>query len=233
MANSRMSNTHIKICGITNLEDALVAATAGADLLGFIFYPKSPRGIEPAVAAIIIAELKTRFQSEPPSAPHMPKTVGVFVNESVKMIRQIQAQAHFDYAQMHGDETPEMVEEMSGQAYKALRPASAEEAETLAHMYAPLDVVSQSNGAPGWMIDAYDPNAYGGTGHKADWHSAAQLAHQYPGLLLAGGLTPENVVQAIQTVQPWGVDVASGVEAAPGKKDHDKVRTIIKRVKEL
>ncbi|MEM7133577.1 MAG: phosphoribosylanthranilate isomerase [Chloroflexota bacterium] len=224
-----MINTHIKICGITNLDDALVAAHSGADLLGFIFYSKSPRAVEPDVAAKIIAGIQEEFSLGSDPQPGGPHTVGVFVDESLEYIQRIQSKARFDYAQLHGDEQPEMLQQMNGQAYKVLRPSSQDEATSQAASYARLGIKD----GPGWLIDAYDPNAYGGTGHKTDWRTAARLAHQYPGLLLAGGLTPENVVQAIETVQPWGVDVASGVEAVPGKKDHEKVRKFIQRVKEL
>ncbi len=235
-----MTRTHVKICGITNLADAEVAVEAGADLLGFILYPKSPRYVPPATVAQIVQALKAhaprRSQSaighSPLPTPHSPlappQFVGVFVNEELATISEILAAADLDYAQLHGDEPPALLAQLPGQTYKALRPASAAEAQKQAREFAPLSTIAQG---PRWMVDAYDPQAYGGTGHKADWHVAATLARQYPGLLLAGGLTPDNVTVAIQLVQPWGVDVSSGVEAAPGRKDHAKVRAFVERVK--
>ncbi len=207
--------THVKICGLTNLTDALVAAEAGADLLGFIFFPKSPRNVTPETVAAIIPAVR---QSNP-----MIKTVGVFVNERADRIATIVEQTGLDYVQLHGDETVDWFTSLNGRCYKALRPADAQEAATQAATYAPLSTLDGLR----WMLDAYDPNAYGGTGKRADWRAAAQLARQYPGLLLAGGLTAENVAQAIGVVHPWGVDVASGVEAEPGRKDHAKVREFV------
>lgn len=209
----------VKICGMTNLDDCLVAAEAGADLLGFIFYPPSPRSAQPEATAEIIKVLKTKHPAV--------KTVGVFVDESFAQIQQIRESTNFDYAQLHGNESVAAVQQFDGHAYKVLRPASAEEAVEQAKKYAALGPAS----GPTWLIDAYDPNLYGGTGHKTDWQTAAQLARQYPGLLLAGGLTPENVAQAIAAVQPWGIDLASGVEAEPGRKDHNKVRALMEAVR--
>lgn len=211
--------TKIKICGLTNLSDALVATKAGADLLGFILFVKSPRYVAPETVAEIVPEVR--------KVNPAIKTVGVFVNESIEQITIILAQTGLDYAQLHGDETPDWFTSLSGRCYKALRPADGNEAASQAATFAPLGTIDGLR----WMIDAYDANAYGGTGKRANWQTAAQLAHQYPGLLLAGGLTPENVAQAIQVVQPWGVDVASGVEAEPGRKDHAKVREFVEQVR--
>lgn len=228
-----MRKIQIKICGITNLADAQVAVEAGADLLGFILYAKSPRYVAPETVAQIIQQLKELREGQPnqqtaassPSAG--PQFVGVFVNEPVERIRTILALTGLDYAQLHGDETPEMVQQLAGHSYKALRPASAAAAQSESTRFAPFGIVS----GPALMIDAYDPHAYGGTGQQADWHAAAAVARQHPGLLLAGGLTPDNVAAAIQTVQPWGVDVSSGVEAAPGRKDHARVRAFVEAVR--
>ncbi|MEZ4682811.1 MAG: phosphoribosylanthranilate isomerase [Caldilineaceae bacterium] len=216
-----MSTCNVKICGLTNVEDALVATAAGADLLGFIFFPKSPRYVAPETVASILPMVR--------SINPAVKTVGVFVNERADRITTVIEQAGLDYAQLHGDETLDWFAALNGRCYKALRPADAEEAATQAATFASLSTINGLH----WMIDAHDPNAYGGTGKRADWHTAANLARQYPGLLLAGGLTPENVVQAIAIVQPWGVDVASGVEAEPGHKDHAKVRKFVEQVKNL
>ncbi|MCB0071276.1 MAG: phosphoribosylanthranilate isomerase [Caldilineaceae bacterium] len=210
----------VKICGITNVDDALVAVDAGADLLGFILYPKSPRYVTPPQIAVIIAAVRTQV----PDDAAGPRCAGVFVNATAAEIRAIIAQTGLDLAQLHGDEPAALLDELAGRAYKALRPADAAQAVREAAVYARA-------GTPGLLVDAYDPAEYGGTGKKADWHAAAALAAQHPGLLLAGGLTPDNVAAAVQTVQPWGVDVASGVEAAPGRKDHAKVRAFVAAAK--
>ncbi len=222
---------YVKICGITNLADARVAVEADADLLGFIFYPKSPRYVAPETVAEIVREIRDwrlEIGNRDANLPSpIPKFVGVFVNESPARISEILTLAQLDYAQLHGNETPAMLTQLAGRAYKALRPASAEEAVVGADQFARLGPVD----GPRVMIDAYDPNLYGGTGKTADWHVAAALARRYPGILLAGSLTAENVATAMQMVQPWGVDVSSGVEAAPGRKDHAKVRAFVQAAK--
>ena len=232
-----MTRTVVKICGLTNLDDARVAVAAGADLLGFIFYAKSPRYVTPERVAAIVQSLRsdkvTESPSHPvtPSPPHpvtlSPQFVGVFVNASVAEIQATVAQVGLDFVQLHGNETAEWFAPLAGRAYKAVRPADAAAAQAQAEAFAPLGCVA----GPSLLIDAYDPNAYGGTGKQTDWHVAADLARQHPGLLLAGGLTPENVAAAIDVVQPWGVDVASGVEAEPGRKDHAKVRQFVAEVR--
>lgn len=230
-----MGKTIVKICGLTNLDDARVAVAAGADLLGFIFYAKSPRYVAPVAAAAIVSALQedkmTGRQDDKDGQQLMrsPKTVGVFVNASVTEIQTIVAQVGLDYVQLHGDETAAWFAPLGGRAFKVLRPADAEAAQAQADQFAHLGCTD----GPRLFIDAYDPHAYGGTGKRADWHVAATLARQYPGLLLAGGLTPDNVAAAIDRVRPWGVDVSSGVEATPGRKDHAKVRQFITTVKDL
>ena len=210
----------VKICGITNVDDALVAVDAGADLLGFILYPKSPRYVAPAQIGAIIAAVRAHG----PGDGTGPRCAGVFVNATTAEIRAIMTQTGLDLAQLHGDEPPGMVAELAPYAYKALRPADAAQATGDATIYA-------RSGMPGLLVDAYDPAEYGGTGKKADWHAAAALAARHPGLLLAGGLTPENVAAAVHVVRPWGVDVATGVEAEPGRKDHAKVRAFVAAAK--
>lgn len=214
-----MTKTYVKICGMTNLDDALEAVSAGADLIGFIFYEKSPRSIQPLEAANIVAALRSKSLTF--------KTVGVFVNAAANEIQNIQSQVKFDYAQLHGDESVEFVRSFANRAFKVLRSSSRQKAVAEANLYAPLG----PSPGPRWLIDAYDPTAYGGTGQRADWQTAAQLAHKHPGLLLAGGLTPENVAEAIKTVHPWGIDLASGVEARPGIKDHAKIRSLLANVR--
>jgi len=202
----------VKICGITNLEDALVAVQAGADFLGFICYPPSPRYLPPEEAGRIVAALK--------ASGSVARSVGVFVNASLPEIEWAMAAASFDLAQLHGDEPAELVAALGGRAYKAVRPRDADEAMTAAPF---LEVAPADLQRPQILVDAYHPRAYGGTGQVGDWRVARSLARRAPRLLLAGGLTPGNVVEAIAQVHPWGVDVSSGVEVAPGRKDHDRV----------
>jgi phosphoribosylanthranilate isomerase len=205
----------IKICGITNIDDAREAIEAGADLLGFNFYAKSPRYLAPEKAREIAAQIQSGGQR--------PLLVGVFVNAPLEDIRSILEIAQIDLAQLHGDEPVSVVEQLHGRGFKALRPTSEEEAQLDAEWFAP-----HGPNAPVLLIDAYRKDQYGGTGHTADWTIATKLAQQYP-ILLAGGLTPDNVEEAIRQVKPWGVDVASGVECAPGKKDAAKMRAFVER----
>jgi len=214
--------TRVKICGITNLDDALAAIEAGADLLGFVFYPQSPRYVEPKAVARITEELIDRH------APLSARLVGVFVDEPVARVREIMAQCHLHLAQLHGSEPPVEVRMLQPFAYKAIRPKQRGDAEAAVATYAPVMQLSEDR--PAFLIDAYHPWRPGGTGQVTDWIAAKVLAWRFP-ILLAGGLTPENVAAAVQIVQPWGVDVASGVEAAPGRKDHRKIRAFIDAVK--
>jgi phosphoribosylanthranilate isomerase len=222
-----MTDVHVKICGITNFADAQVAVEAGADLLGFIFYPKSPRYVGPDQVKEIVSRLHSDSSRNPPAIP-FPRLVGVFVDEDAGRVAEILAHTGIDYAQLHGGEPPALLEQLAPRAFKALRPASGEEAVIDAEWFGEFGPAD----GPQLLIDAYDPHAYGGTGKKADWHTAAGLARLYPRLMLAGGLTPENVAQAVRTVRPWGVDVSSGVERQPGQKDHDAVRAFIQRARE-
>jgi len=202
--------TKIKICGIKTVTDALAAMDAGADLIGFNFYPKSPRYIEVGRCRDIMSVMR--------KYGHMTY-VGVFVNASVTTICATMETLGLSLAQLHGDETPEMVFALDGKAFKAFRGVPQR-----------LDGFAREE-APALLVDASVKGAYGGTGVTADWKSAAELAKQYP-LLLAGGLTPENAAEAIGRVQPWGVDVASGVESAPGEKDPHKMKAFIQAVRE-
>jgi len=227
-----MSDLRVKICGITNREDARVALEAGADYLGFNFYPKSPRYVTPEK----IRELRWEMgdwglrKSMPilPS-PISPQFVGIFVNETVESIGDILAFTGLDYAQLHGDEPSGFLQQLAGKAFKAVRPTDRETAWDAASRFAPLGL----DDGPQLLIDAYDPAEYGGTGKKADWGVAAELTQRYPRLMLAGGLTPSNVVQAVRAVRPWAVDVSSGVETSPGRKDHEAVRAFIRAVRTI
>jgi phosphoribosylanthranilate isomerase len=201
----------VKICGIKTLADALAASEAGADLLGFNFYPKSPRYIAPDDCKAILEQI--------PSPP-FPVTVGVFVNASGSEISAILAATGLHLAQLSGDEPPETLTALKARAFKALRPPDA---EALAAALARYPARPQ---APAYLVDAYRPGEYGGTGQTADWGLARDLARRQA-ILLAGGLTPENVRAAIEQVNPWGVDVASGVESAPGVKDTPKMRAFV------
>ncbi|MEO6063317.1 MAG: phosphoribosylanthranilate isomerase [Thermoflexales bacterium] len=203
--------TRVKICGNTRLEDARQAVEAGADLLGFIFYPKSPRKISIGNARAISRALRGRAI-----------LVGVFVNDPIEEVEDTLAEAELDLAQLHGDETLATVAAFGGAAFKAMKGAMA--AGASAEEYAGAGPTE-----PNWpqlMLDADHATLYGGTGQRANEGLAALLARQHR-LLLAGGLTPDNVAAAIAAVRPWGVDVASGVEAEPGHKDHARVTEFI------
>jgi phosphoribosylanthranilate isomerase len=207
--------TYVKICGITNLQDALVAADAGADLLGFVFARQSPRCIEPERAEEIVAAIRTRGV-----ATHF---VGVFVNESLERVRAILDTAQLDLAQLHGNETAHMVRALSPRAFKALRLRDEAEAQTQLAEYR----ASVNGAVPAFIVDAFDANRFGGTGRHADWNIASSIAREFP-ILLAGGLDAANVAEAIRVVQPWGADVSSGIERAPGSKDHAQVQQFIR-----
>ncbi len=229
--------TRVKICGIANFEDALCAADAGADYLGFIFFKKSPRYVTPERAAEIISKLTMRIPASAQRSPQrpspalksrsLPQFIGVFVNEPLAQIEETIHHVNLDYAQLHGDEPPALLEALQGRGFKALRPSSAVEAEADAEWYADLG----PRDGPQILIDAYDPKEYGGTGKKADWRIAAGLGQVYPRLALAGGLTPQNVATAVDAVRPWAVDVSSGVEIEPGRKDPDKIRAFVSAAK--
>ena len=230
MVGEKHEKPRVKICGLTNLEDAQAAMEAGADLLGFIFYEKSPRYVDPRTVASIVGTLRHASLSTlhpPPSTLHPPPLfVGVFVNPSLEQVTQMLNHCDLDLAQLHGEEDPELLALLARRAFKALRPRSVVEAEADASRYARFG----PDGGPDLLVDAYHPDNRGGTGQAGDWNLAAGLAQRYR-LLLAGGLTPGNVANAIRQVRPWGVDVASGVEAAPGRKDHTQVRTFIAAAK--
>ena len=202
----------VKVCGITNAEDALAAVEAGADALGFIFYEKSPRYVVPAVVSGIIAEL-----------PPLVMSVGVFVNEGLATVRSIMDTCGLTMAQLHGEETASYCRELARPAIKALR------LKDRGSLLALADYQGRG-GVRGFVLDAFSELAYGGTGQITDWNLAAEVAKSSP-VLLAGGLTPDNVSEAIRTVHPYGVDVSSGVESTPGKKDHAKVRAFFEAVR--
>jgi phosphoribosylanthranilate isomerase len=206
----------IKICGITTLKDALLAIEAGADMLGFNFYEPSPRYLAPETCANIISELKDA------QVIH----VGVFVNQTTHEIRQILEFCGLDLAQLHGDEGLNDLVALGEMAFKAIRPKSLDAAKMAVQEYA------QRSLPPQLLVDAHHKGLYGGTGETGDWQIARHLAERTP-ILLAGGLNPANVAEAIQNVSPWGVDVASGVEASPGIKDPHKIADFIAAVRSV
>lgn len=206
----------VKICGCRTLEDARAAIQAGADLLGFNFYPQSPRCLTPETCRAIVAALRQENAAA--------RLVGVFVNATDAQILDTLDVCDLDLAQLHGDEPPELLLQLGECAFKALRPADLSDLESDLSRY------PARPHAPAWLVDAYHPGVYGGSGQTGDWSLAARLAHKSP-ILLAGGLTPNNVAQAIRQVHPWGVDVASGVESAPGVKDPEKMRLFIQEAK--
>jgi phosphoribosylanthranilate isomerase len=212
----------VKICGITNLEDALAAVEAGADLVGFNFFPKSPRYIEPSICVTICRELAKQ-------APDVIR-VGVFVNHPPAQVQQMLDSCGLHLAQFSGDEPLAHLEALDGRAFKALRLLT--DSINDEHTKTGLDpyLAVRKAAAPAGLVDASVPGHFGGTGKTADWKLAAHLARRAP-ILLAGGLTPLNVAEAVQQVQPWGVDVASGVEAAPGKKDPAKVGAFVRNAR--
>jgi len=212
--------TVVKICGTTSLEDALLAAEAGADLLGFILYPNSPRYVPPEQVARIVEALHR-------CVTHPPRCVGVFVNASVAEIQNFLTDSFFDYAQLHGDEDETWLNTLGEPAFKAIRPANPAQALAQSAQLA----LAQSAPGPHLLLDAYTPHAYGGTGQRADWQTAAAVARNVDHLLLAGGLTPDNVAAALRTVRPWGVDVASGVEERPGVKNPQRLRAFLEAVR--
>lgn len=209
--------TRIKICGFTRLADAQQAAELGVDFLGFIFYPPSARSVTASQARAITDALRASFGSR------CPRFVGVFVNTPADDVAATMDEARLDLAQLHGEETPEQIRRLAPKAYKAIRPRSEAEALTALEIYGDLVDV---DGQPQLLVDAYDPARYGGTGHRTDIAMARTLARRCR-LLLAGGLTPGNVGDAIQQIAPWGVDVASGVEIEKGIKDPARMRAFV------
>ena len=197
----------LKICGITRLVDALQAAEQGATALGFVFWEKSPRYITPERAAEIIAKL-----------PSAVTTVGVFVNEDIDRVQAIATTAGVTVVQLHGDETPEYGAWLDRPIFRSMTLVDADAVIEGWPIGTPL------------LLDAADRERRGGTGVTVDWPRAAILARRRR-VILAGGLTPDNVGEAIETVNPFGVDVSSGVEAAPGVKDVGKVTRFLENAR--
>ena len=201
----------IKICGVKTFQTAMHALESGADMLGFNFYPSSPRYIPPDTCAEIIARLKSQSKNF--------TAVGVFVNEKTRKIQNIMDTCQLDLAQLSGDETPQDIAALDGKAFKTVRPRTIQEAQAQIRSFARPP-------APALLVDAHVKGAYGGTGETGDWSLAQFISEQVP-ILLAGGLNPENVAESVRAVRPWGVDVASGVESGPGIKDPEKISAFI------
>ena len=214
-------SVQVKICGITQLEDGLTAARAGAAMLGLNFYPPSPRYLEPDAARTLAAALRAELGAD------CPMLIGVFVNETPATIRTIVQSVGLDAAQLSGDEPLQDVIDLDGQAFKAIRPTDAEQAAQLAGEFLPHAPADER--LPALLVDAYHKQLYGGTGEQASVAVVEAVQTLTPRLMLAGGLTPQNVGGRVLALHPWGVDVASGVEGAQkGIKDTARVRTFIR-----
>ena len=199
----------VKICGITNIEDASHAVASGADALGFVFFAGSPRCVEPDLARRIIAEL-----------PPLITTVGLFVDESPARIRETVEFCGLDTVQLHGEEEPDRCLYPPCRVIKALRLRPGMD-----------DSVFSAYRVSALLLDAYVPGTPGGTGQCCDWDRAREIASRHR-VILAGGLNPDNVAAAVRRVQPYGVDVSSGVEKSPGHKDPAKVASFIRMARE-
>lgn len=214
----------VKICGITDLDNALMVCEAGADMLGFNFYKPSPRYITPETATELCIVLRQKLGDA------CPVLVGVFVNEAFGKISIITNKVGLDFAQLSGDETNNVLVELRGMGYKAIRPMN--KAMALDDVSYFSDTMPQDDRAPSILLDAYHPKLYGGTGEQASVEVALAVKETVPRLMLAGGLNPDNVGERVAAIQPWGVDVASGVEdGTAGIKDASKVRDFVASAK--
>lgn len=200
----------VKICGITNLEDALMACELGANALGFIFYEKSPRYIHRSAAKTIIESL-----------PPFVTTVGVFVNMNLDNLNEVCKVVPLTMVQLHGEETPEYCKQLSYPILKAFRVTDGFNLLNL-----------QQYQTAGFLLDTFSDQNYGGTGEIFDWNLAKE-AKKYGRIVLSGGLKSENVLKALHWVNPYAVDVCSGVEAFPGKKDPEKLITFFDEIKKF
>ncbi|HCO93685.1 MAG TPA: phosphoribosylanthranilate isomerase [Phycisphaerales bacterium] len=202
--------TKVKICGITNYEDAVAAMDMGADLLGFNFYPKSPRYVTPEQATDIINKL-----------PGFMDTAGVFVNASIENIRETNSVCPLDWVQLHGDEDPEFCRLLLShnvKTMKAIRVKNQSDIERADSYF--TDAV---------LLDAFDPDKYGGTGLTFDWNVIGHIGKR---VFLAGGINPDNAAAAVK-LGVYGIDVCSGIEAEPGKKDHNKMKELFENIQHL
>ena len=199
----------VKICGITNVADAKSAADAGADMIGLMFYDKSPRNVSLASAAEIARSI----------SPFVLK-VGVFVNPTEELVARVIAECGLSLLQFHGDEPSQFCTKFGVMSMKAFRVRDESSLEAM-----------KNYETDALLLDAYSPTQLGGTGEKFNWNIAVQAAGFGRPIFLAGGLTPDNVADAVRQVRPFAVDVSSGVESAPGKKDALKVKSFIQQAK--
>ena len=199
----------VKICGITSVADGLAAAEAGADMVGLMFYEKSPRHVS-LPAAVEIAR----------ALPPFVLKVGVFVNPAADRVTRAIGECGLSLLQFHGDEPPEFCTGFGMMSLKAFRIRDVESLQALGNY-----------NTDAYLLDAYSASGLGGTGEKFNWDLAVEAKKFGRPIFLAGGLTPENVAAAVHQVQPFAVDVSSGVESAPGKKDHAKVKAFIQAAK--
>lgn len=205
----------VKVCGVTSVDDALACAAAGADMIGLNFSSRSARCITAAAAAPIVTAVRAQFPAV--------KLIGVFVDQADAEVRKISSDLGLDAVQLHGAESPDEVRALALPCViKALR--VADDSSTATALAYECDAI---------LLDTWSKDAPGGTGETFPWSIAAALRPQLPRLILAGGLTSDNVAEAIRTVRPWAVDVCSGVESAPGQKDEARVRAFLAAVKEL
>ena len=198
----------VKVCGMTSLKDALVAVEGGADAVGFIFYKKSPRSVTMKTVREIVLEL-----------PPFVNTVGVFVDETAEQINKIADYCNLDIIQLHGDESPIFCKKIRRKVIKAFRIKDMQSVKKLSSFQ-----------VSGFLLDTFSENLHGGTGKVFDWNLALP-AKKFGPVIMAGGLTPNNVQQAVRQIRPYGVDVCSGVESEPGIKDHKKVRAFLNNAK--
>jgi phosphoribosylanthranilate isomerase len=202
--------TKVKICGITNYEDAAAAMEMGADLLGFNFYQQSPRYIEPARAAEIVKRL-----------PAFIDVSGVFVNSTLEEIREIAGLCQLDWIQLHGDENTDFCKWLAYDSVKTMKALRVKDADDLQRV--------DSYFTDAVLLDAYNPTKYGGTGLTFDWNIIGNIAKR---VFLAGGITPDNAAAAVG-LGVYGIDVCSGVEARPGKKDRKKMKALFDNIRHL
>lgn len=209
-----MISVKVKICGITNLRDAEAAIEMGADLLGLNFYPESPRYISPDKACKLVSKL-----------PTFVDIVGVFVNSDAKEVKQIAEDCRLNWAQFHGDETPGFCAALGQDDFKTMKAIRVKDATDIEYAH--------NFSTDALLLDAYHPNQYGGTGKSFNWQKASSMmGHLYTKVFLAGGITPENAAEAV-TLGLYGIDVCSGIESQPGKKDHKKMRKLFENIRNV
>lgn len=206
-----MNRLFVKVCGITSPDDGVAAAEAGADAIGLVFWPGSPRAVTLERARAIGAAL-----------PPFVVRVGVFVDAARDWMARVADSVGLDLLQLHGDEPPETFDDLPRRALKAVRVGDG---------FAPEDALRYEGQAAGLLLDTRAPGTPGGTGCAFDWALARGVRERSRFLLLAGGLTPDNVRAAIEEIRPDGVDASSSLEAAPGRKDHDRVRAFVQAVR--